>query len=368
MTATLLNRIKPFRHAALGVWPMVVGVALLICLFLLFWNQFIYEHTANALKLQVELQQKNTDLGEVLQIEKIQQLEYSLKWLHVAMALMVAITCVSLYILLGRVALLRREDERKFTAAVMEHARLEALVTERSESLATLATHLQHVREEERGFLARELHDELGALLTAAKFDVARVKAKLENQDFYLALERLSHLNATLNSGIALKRRMVENLRPSSLDNLGLVAALEILAREFSEGSHLPVRFQLEEVSLSNTSALTAYRLVQESLTNIAKHAQAKAIFIQLSKTDTGANLVVEDDGIGFDASRVKPNSHGLAGMQHRVTSAGGQLRIGRRDPESGTRVEAFLPACPLALQREADLRAKAANTRGETN
>ena len=338
------NLFKPWRNAVMGWWPVVLGMALFVCLILLFLNQVIYGQTVKELNIHGGLQQSTGNLDELLQIDRLRQLNRLLNWIHAGMALMVSAACISLYIILGRVSKLRREDEEKFLSAAREHARLEALVTERSESLATLATHLQHVREEERGFLARELHDELGALLTAAKFDVARVKAKLETQQIDLALERLTHLNATLNSGIALKRRMVEDLRPSSLANLGLVAALEILAREFSEGSRLPVKVQLEEVQLSTSSALTAYRLVQESLTNIAKHAQAKEIQIQLSKTQTGASVVVEDDGVGFESNKVKPTSHGLAGMQHRVTSAGGQLSIRQRGPEGGTRVEALLP------------------------
>jgi hypothetical protein len=92
------------------------------------------------------------------------------------------------------------------------------------------------VREEERGHLARELHDELGALLTAAKLDVARLKSRLGDQPPEVG-QRLQHLTETLNSGIALKRRIIEDLRPSSLSNLGLTASLEILAREFSERS-----------------------------------------------------------------------------------------------------------------------------------
>ena len=103
----------------------------------------------------------------------------------------------------------------------------------RTAQLKELAQHLQTIREDERSRLARELHDELGALLTAAKLDVARLKSRLGSDATADAAERLAHLNETLNGGIALKRRIIEDLRPSSLSNLGLVAALEILLREF---------------------------------------------------------------------------------------------------------------------------------------
>jgi hypothetical protein len=148
-------------------------------------------------------------------------------------------------------------------------------VRDRTATLAELATHLQQVREDERGHLARELHDELGALLTAAKLDVARLKSRLGDQPSEVG-QRLQHLTETLNSGIALKRRIIEDLRPSSLSNLGLTASLEILAREFSERSGIEVATALEPVELDESNQLTVYRLVQESLTNIGKYAEAR--------------------------------------------------------------------------------------------
>ena len=107
---------------------------------------------------------------------------------------------------------------------------LEQEVAARTAQLTELAQHLQTVREDERSRLARELHDELGALLTAAKLDVARLKSRLGASAAPRLAERLAHLNDALNGGIALKRSIIEDLRPSSLSNLGLVAALEILA------------------------------------------------------------------------------------------------------------------------------------------
>ena len=116
--------------------------------------------------------------------------------------------------------------------------------------LKELAQHLQTIREDERSHLARELHDELGALLTAAKLDVARLKSRLASTGTADAAERLAHLNETLNGGIALKRRIIEDLRPSSLSNLGLVAALEIQLREFAARSEIKVvDRQIEEIN-----------------------------------------------------------------------------------------------------------------------
>ena len=106
----------------------------------------------------------------------------------------------------------------------------------RTAELTDLARHLQTVREDERGFLARELHDELGGLLTAAKLDVARLRKRLDTGQPEVA-ERIVHLGQTLDAGIALKRRIIEDLRPSSLANLGLQRALEILCEEFAQRS-----------------------------------------------------------------------------------------------------------------------------------
>ena len=155
---------------------------------------------------------------------------------------------------------------------------LEAEVAARTEQLRELAQHLQTIREDERSRLARELHDELGALLTAAKLDVARLKSRLGATITPDATERLAHLNETLNGGIALKRRIIEDLRPSSLSNLGLVAALEILLREFAARSEIEVVDELGRSSSMPAAQLTVYRLVQEALTNVVKYAKAREV------------------------------------------------------------------------------------------
>lgn len=228
-----------------------------------------------------------------------------------------------------------------------ERYRLELQVRERTASLAELATHLQDVREDERGHLARELHDELGALLTAAKLDVARIRSRLGNQ-LPEASERLEHLTSTLNSGIALKRRIVEDLRPSSLTHLGLVASLEILSREFADRSGMDISAQLDTVQLSDSMQLTVYRLVQESLTNIGKYAQASRAEIRVIDEPDQVVIEVEDNGIGFDAVKIGAGSHGLAGMRHRVETAGGALDI-QTGLNKGTRIRASLPKSTAA-------------------
>lgn len=219
---------------------------------------------------------------------------------------------------------------------------LETQVHERTASLAELATHLQNVREDERGHLARELHDELGALLTAAKLDVARINARLGSGQPEVT-ERLEHLTRALNSGIALKRRIVEDLRPSSLLHLGLVASLEILAREFEERSGLRISTDLESVELGGSAQLTVYRLAQESLTNIAKYAEASQAHISLHNLDGYIAVTVKDDGKGFNPLHVGAGRHGLTGMRHRVEAVGGKLSVISAAGQ-GTEIGAILP------------------------
>jgi signal transduction histidine kinase len=249
---------------------------------------------------------------------------------------------LAFWLYLRQTTALKAAGERQQLALQQERDLLERQVRDRTATLAELATHLQEVREEERGHLARELHDELGALLTAAKLDVARLKSRLGSDQPEVA-QRLQHLTETLNSGIALKRRIIEDLRPSSLSNLGLTPSLEILAREFSERTGVEVSTHLEAAQLDEAAQLTVYRLVQESLTNMAKYAQARHADVTLQAYDNHIEVAVRDDGQGFDPAQVRPSTHGLAGMRHRVEAAGGRLTVSTR-PGGGTRIAAVLP------------------------
>ncbi|MDI3383391.1 CHASE3 domain-containing protein [Xenophilus aerolatus] len=248
---------------------------------------------------------------------------------------------LAFFLYLRQTHALQSAGERQQLALQRERNTLEAEVRERTASLAELATHLQEVRETERGFLARELHDELGALLTAAKLDVARLKSRLA--DSPEATQRLQHLTELLNSGIALKRRIIEDLRPSSLSNLGLVASLEILGREFADRSGIQVEMVLEPVVTDEARQLTVYRMIQEGLTNIGKYAEATEATIVLKNYDNHLIVEVSDNGRGFDAQLARPSTHGLAGMRHRVEAAGGKLTV-ESTPGEGTRLQAMLP------------------------
>lgn len=307
------------------------------------WKFILYtdvgrEHMESIRKLSHALIEQAGQRVQESQAQIVQSLMLS----RIGIATVTAIGLLAFYMYLRQAKTLQEVNQREQEVLERERDRLEGLVRERTASLSELASHLQQVREDERGHLARELHDELGALLTAAKLDVARLKSKIDHQAPDIA-ERLRHLTETLNSGIALKRRIIEDLRPSSLSNLGLTAALEILTREYAERASLEVETSLEAVELADATQLTVYRLVQEALTNISKYAKAKKVLVSVHSYPTHVTVQVRDDGAGFDPASVGPTSHGLAGMRHRVEAAGGRLTITSR-PDSGTLVSAVLP------------------------
>ena len=283
----------------------------------------------------VEVRSRAVDRGQM-------QVIHALQLSRAGIAAVALIGLLAFYMYLRQTQALELAGRRQQEALKIERDRLGDQVRERTASLAELATHLQQVREEERAHLARELHDELGSLLTAAKLDVARIKSKI-GPDAPELQARLQHLTETLNSGIALKRNIIEDLRPSSLSNLGLVAALEILARETGERTGLDITCRLDPVPLDDSAQLTVYRMVQESLTNISKYAQARSVQVTLEHRPAQVAVRVQDDGVGFDTAHIDPATHGLHGMRHRVEAAGGKLTIAS-SPAGGTLVSATLP------------------------
>ena len=276
------------------------------------------------------------------------QVRRSLMLSRIGIAAVAMAALLAFYLYLRQTTALESAGEEQQKVLQQERDLLERQVRDRTATLAELATHLQQVREEERGHLARELHDELGALLTAAKLDVARLKSRLGAQPTPEVAQRLQHLTDALNSGIALKRRIIEDLRPSSLSNLGLTASLEILAREFSERSGVEITTGLEQVELDESRQLTVYRLVQESLTNVGKYAQAGQVEISVRNYGSHVEVDIKDDGKGFNVADIRPSTHGLAGMRHRVEAAGGRLTVASA-PGQGTRITAALPRKPDA-------------------
>lgn len=254
----------------------------------------------------------------------------------------------------------RRQGKQTSVRQQATNRRLTTEVLLRTRQLTELTHHLQTAREDERARLARDLHDELGSLLTSAKLDAARLRSRLAAgiaaslpvaED---SLERLSHLTATLDSVVALKRRVIEDLRPSSLDHLGLAVTLQILAREFGTRAGVQVHLALAEVPLSPTAETTAYRIVQEAVNNISKYAQARNVWIELGRQGDCVCLAVRDDGLGFDAATPPARRYGLVGMRFRAEAERGRLRV-HSAPGRGTRIVLTLPLSGAATLAGAD-------------
>jgi len=261
---------------------------------------------------------------------------------RIGVAVLSLVTLLALYMYLRNGTTVEEHQQELMRLAEAERARLEVEVKLRTAQLTELTQHLMTAREDERHRLARDLHDELGALLTSAKLDAARIKSRLAGTAPE-AHERLVHLVDTLNNGIALGRRIIEDLRPSTLANLGLVAALDILAREFAERSGIEVTCSLAPVALSTSAELVVYRLVQEAITNLSKHAQARRVWLNLAAANGRAVVSVRDDGVGFDTNAQQTSAFGLLGMRYRVEAEQGNLSV-VSPPGQGTTVQITLP------------------------
>lgn len=254
---------------------------------------------------------------------------------RIAVASLTCLAVLGLYLFMRQLREVARE--RSHYAEQLERD-----VIARTDDLRALANYVMTVREEERQRLARELHDELGALLTAAKLDLARVRRS--NQLPAELAARVERVNERLNDGIALKRRIIEDLRPSALDQLGLTASVRLLCQDAADGSGIAIDQDMAEVDLPSDQALTVYRLVQESLTNIRKYAHAERVAVRLGEDANGhVQVSIRDDGIGFNLQSVEVGRHGLAGMRFRVESHGGRMLI-RSELGQGTTVSASMP------------------------
>ena len=260
---------------------------------------------------------------------------------RVAVGSLTLVALLSLSLFLRQLRAQDRERAGQRCALLLEREQLEDEVERRTGRLAQLAKHLQSVREDERAHLARELHDELGGLLTASKLDIARARMKTADPPELLA--RLDRINDHLNKCIALKRRIIEDLRPSALANLGLTVALQNLCDDMSLSLGIPVKLVAAQFHLPPQAELAVYRFVQEALTNIGKYAAAKQVAVTLKEVDGSAAVEVVDDGVGFDLQASRAGHHGLAGMQFRAESLGGTMSV-TSAPGHGTTVRINFP------------------------
>ena len=286
--------------------------------------------------LEVEINNASASQNDIYQTLMLSRL---------GVALLSAISLLALVMYLRQSFALERQQQEVQRIVQTERDRLEQEVRQRTAQLTELTQHLQTAREDERNRLARNLHDDLGALLTSAKLDAARIRSRLlAAGSAPEALDLLAHLVTTLNSGIALGRRIIEDLRPSALGTLGLVATLEILIDEYAQNAGVQVHRVLAPVALDADAELMVYRLVQEALTNISKHAKARQVWVSLGERQGQVEVSVRDDGAGFDPLAQTSSAYGLVGMRFRVEAEGGSLTVDSKRGQ-GTLIQVRLPA-----------------------
>jgi signal transduction histidine kinase len=210
--------------------------------------------------------------------------------------------------------------------------------------LESLVTHLQELSEKEKSELARNLHDELGGLLTAAKMDLSWLQSRMTDP---VLQERLAQLGSVLDEAMDLKRRVVEDLRPSLLDHFGLPTALRVYVESACAKAGLRAELALPEdaAPMTRDTAIALFRIVQEGVTNIIRHASARLVTLQLALERDAWRITLSDDGSGFDAADPKFRwSHGIAGMRQRVRALGGELEI-QSTPGAGTALRVSVPS-----------------------
>ena len=241
------------------------------------------------------------------------------------------------------------EDGRKLFTAILrdigERVRAEEALRRSKEELQELGAAAHLAREQEKSRVARELHDELGQSLTALQMDVAWFKERIPRGNEALAA-KLDKMQAMLDATVAATRRIAADLRPLMLDDLGLIPAVEWLVEDFSErsGIRCDLAASDDELELPKAHASAVFRIIQESLTNVTKHARASRVEVAIAQDSGLLTVEVRDNGAGFalDAPR-KPDSYGLLGLRERAALLGGEAAIVSA-PGKGTQIMIRLP------------------------
>ncbi len=262
---------------------------------------------------------------------------------------------------------LREAQER------VERRRAQEQLRESHEQLRALSVYLQHVREEERTRIAREVHDELGQALTSCKLDLSLIANKMPANLAPLR-EKAKALSSHIDATIQTVRRIATELRPGILDHLGLIAALEWQANEFQTrtGIKCDVHTHLHEPVLTPDLATAFFRIFQETLTNVIRHAGATHVVVHLKEAAGRIILEVKDNGRGISQEEISnPRSMGLLGMKERAALLGGTFRIGSAPNSKGTLATVSIPLrSPIAKKHEnsAHRRSRRRTPRLETN
>jgi PAS domain S-box-containing protein len=228
---------------------------------------------------------------------------------------------------------------------VTERVRAEAALVASRQELRDLALAASNLREQEKQRIARELHDELGQALTALKLDAGWLREHLAATDDAVK-QKLAAMQTLLDGTVAATRRISSDLRPLILDDLGLAAAGEWLVQTFSARTGVPCELTIErgDLDLADPHATAVFRILQESLTNVAKHAAASRVEVTFDRTPGEVRLTVRDDGHGFNvAAPTRANAYGLLGVRERAELLGGEVKVAST-PGRGTTIELRIP------------------------
>jgi signal transduction histidine kinase len=254
------------------------------------------------------------------------------------------------YIMKDKLTRLVPALEREMRDAKVRHERKQAEVELRNsrDQLRALAARLQAVREEERKLIARDIHDELGQSLTAFKLGLSWIRGRLESDDASKrqALQKISEMTGLVDATFKTVRKLCTELRPEILDGLGLSAAIEWQAHEFSRrtGIRCAVTTQADGLTLDPDQTTAAFRIFQEILTNVARHSHASRVNVRLESTGKEVILEASDNGRGIRENEIDgTKSLGLVGMRERALLLGGALQL-RGAPGKGTIVTVRLP------------------------
>jgi PAS domain S-box-containing protein len=250
------------------------------------------------------------------------------------------------YVVVLRDVTERVRMQRELRLSLESQKRAEADLRESRDSLRELSAALQSIREEEKTRIARELHDELGQMLTALKMEAAAIASDLSPQQTDL-VKRAQGMKQLIDQTVASVRRISADMRPVMLDSLGLAPTLEWLTNDVASRAGLAIDLVMPEGDLgaSGDAATAIFRIVQEALTNVVRHAQATTVTVEIARAGGDVRVRVSDDGRGMsDADQRKARSFGLLGMRERAYVLGGGFNL-RSERGQGTTVEATIPA-----------------------
>lgn len=257
----------------------------------------------------------------------------------------------------GSLSACRLAGQRSYTVGVRDISARKQVHEQLARSflqLRELSGALQGIREEERRHIARELHDDLGQLLATLRGDLTLMQ---RHAQMNVPLQNMLHgMDGLLVTAITSLRRIASNLRPRALDEGGLFFALQSLRQDFLQRQ--PMRFDLladeDDLVLDDAHSTAIYRIVQEALTNIARHAEASQITVALHRVDSELAITIQDNGRGLAAGDLeKVASMGLLGMRERVWSLDGSIEIGADSEQGGTRIDIMLPLDNDALVQQ---------------